>query len=344
MSNLRKPFTIPPARLVGGSLIEAKTTDAEGKPLVYKSGPNAGKPRSTFDFAAAVPKVAQSLAVVNGQLQAVAGQPHWSYKPADWDTNPATAGMKYWGEDIWAVACAAFPQGQYNRPDFAFKITDGDSTIPNKKGRKPVDQEGYKGCWVLWFSSEYAPRTFNANGTAPVDPNSIKPGHFIQVAGTVDTNGSDNQPGVYLNHSLVAHAGFGPEISWGPSPTDVGFGRGGVAPGMSATPVGALPAAVAGALPAPGAPAPVSLPAPTPAAPLPAAAAPLPSAAAPAPTGVAPQPGFLAPGAPAPSAPAAPAPVPSGPTMTAKAGGVPWASFAAQGWKEADARTQGYIV
>jgi hypothetical protein len=242
------------------------------------------------------------------------------------------------------VACAAFPQGQYNRPDFAFKITDGDSTIPNKKGRKPVDQEGYKGCWVLWFSSEYAPRTFNANGTAPVDPNSIKPGHFVQVAGTVDTNGSDNQPGVYLNHSLVAHAGFGPEISWGPSPTEVGFGRGGVAPGMSATPVGALPAAVAGALPAPGAPAAASSPLPAPAAALPTAAAPLPSAATPAPTGVAPAPGFLAPGAPAPGAPAAPAPVPSGPTMTAKAGGVPWSSFAAQGWKEADARTQGYIV
>jgi hypothetical protein len=328
MSNLRKPFTIPPARLVGGSLTEAKTMDAENKPMVYKSGPKAGQPRATFDFAAAVPKAP--------------GQTHWAVKPADWDTNPATAGMPYWGETIWSTAHAAFPQGQAQRPDFAFKITDGDSIIPNKRGKKPVDQDGYKGCWVLWFSSEYAPRTFNSNGTAPVDPATIKPGHFIQVAGTVDTNASDNQPGVYLNHSLVAHAGFGPEIYFGPDPTQAGFGRGGTPAGMSAAPVAALPAAVAVGLPAPGAPVAAAAPLPTPAAPLPVAAAPLPAAAAPAPTGVAPAPGFLAPGAPA--APAAPAPVPSGPTMTAAANGVPWASFLAQGWTEVTARAQGYIV
>jgi hypothetical protein len=331
MSNLRKPFTIPPSRLVGGSLTDAKTMDAEGKPMVYKSGPKAGQPRSTYDFAAAVPKAA--------------GQTHWGIKPADWDTNPATAGLPYWGEIVWNTGHGAFPQGQAQRPDFAWKITDGDSTIPNKRGKKPCDQEGYRGCWVLWFSSEYAPRTFNSNGTAPIDPATIKPGHFVQVAGTVDTNASDNQPGVYLNHSLVAHAGFGPEIYFGPDPTQAGFGRGGAPAGMSTTPVGGLPAATAAALPVPGAPAAAPLPAPTPtAAPLP-SAAPAPAAAAPAPTGVAPAPGFLgAPAAPAPAAPAAPAPVPSGPTMTAKANGVPWASFAAQGWKEADARAQGFIV
>jgi hypothetical protein len=94
MSNLRKPFTIPPARLVGGSLVEAKTMDAENKPLVYKSGPNAGKPRATFDFAAAIPKAAQSI---DSNNQVVAGQPHWAFKPADWDTNPATAGLKILG-------------------------------------------------------------------------------------------------------------------------------------------------------------------------------------------------------------------------------------------------------
>lgn len=325
MSNLRKPFTIPPGRFVGGSMTEPKTTDAENKPLVYKSGPKAGQPRQVFDFAAAIPKAP--------------GQTHWANKPADWDTNPATAGLPYWGEIIWALGNTAFPGIANVVPTFAWKVTDGDSVIPNKRKKRPCDQEGYPGNWVLWFSSEFAPRTFNANGTAPIDPKSIKPGHFIQVAGTVDTNASDNQPGVFLNHSLVAHAGFGPEIFFGPDPTQAGFGKGAAPAGMSQTPVGGLPAAAAPLTAA------APLPSPGPAIALP---APAPVVAA-APTVVQPHPGILnagapVPGAPAPAAPVAPAPAPpAGPVMTAKAGGAPWASFLAQGWTEATARANGYI-
>lgn len=329
MSNLRQPFTTAIGRFVGGSLTEPKTQDAEGKPLVYKSGPNVGKPRQTYDFAMAIPKVPGA---------------HWGNPPPNWDE--ANQG-KYWGSVVWAVGTAGFPNGQWQRPDFAWKITDGDSQVPNKKGVKPCSREGYPGHWVLWFSSEFAPRTFNSNGTAPVDPASIKMGHFIQVNGTVDTNGSDNQPGIFLNHTLVAHSGFGPEIINGPDPTSVGFGRGPAPAGMSATPVGGLPPAPGAAAPPPAA----SLPAPPSAAPAPAAVAPPPAAAAPmptpTPTAVTPHPGFLggAPAAPpvptAPAAPPAPAP---GPVMTAKAGGHSYAALIAAGWTDATLRANGMMV
>ena len=38
----RTNFTTPVGRLVMGSLYKPQTTDADGKPLVVKSGPNAG--------------------------------------------------------------------------------------------------------------------------------------------------------------------------------------------------------------------------------------------------------------------------------------------------------------
>lgn len=307
-----KQVNFPKGRVVWGAPSKTKDKDKAGKPLTTKSG----APRIKCDFGVAIPK--------NGTV-------------SFWQTP--------WGAEIYGVGLASFPhlfnpttKALLEGRKISWKITDGDSTIPNENGRKPCEQEGYPGCWVVAFGSSFVPRCVRFENGAWVDisPDQIKTGHEIEVAGSIDSNGDTQKPGVYVNHGLVAHAGILPEIvSQAVDPSAAGF-----TPGFS----GSFPTPATG-LPAPGgAPAPVSLPAPASAAALPAAAAPLPSAAAPAPTGVAPQPGFLAPGAPAPGVPAAPVPVPSGPTMTAKAGGVPWASFAAQGWKEADARTQGYIV
>ena len=232
-----KTFTTPVGRLVRGSLYKPQTTDAEGKPLVVKSGPNAGQPRIDYYFAVAIPK---------GPEQ------HWSQTP--------------WGALIHSVGAAAFPAGQSGAPTFAWKIIDGDSSVPNRQGKKPVDQAGYRGCWVLNFSGGYAPRIFNANGTAPItEVDAVKPGYYIQVAASVDGNGSMQQPGIYLNHSMVALAGYGEEIVFGPDPTAAGFGQSPLPPGASAVPVAAMAAPVAAA------PQPAYTPpaAPAPAAPLP---------------------------------------------------------------------------
>ena len=56
----------------------------------------------------------------------------------------------WWGQQIEAIAKADFPNGEWQRPDFSWKIIDGDSTIPNKKGNKPCDMEGAPGNWVIW--------------------------------------------------------------------------------------------------------------------------------------------------------------------------------------------------
>jgi hypothetical protein len=112
--------------------------------------------------------------------------------------------------------------------------------VPNKKGNKPCDNENYRGNWVVWFSTRYAPKTVNAKGTAPVPIEAIKPGHYVQVLATVRGNGSTDSPGLFMNHDFVAHSGFGPEISVQMDASEVGFGEEPLPPGASATPVAGM--------------------------------------------------------------------------------------------------------
>jgi hypothetical protein len=308
----RQNVLTPTARMLWGSVSEPQTKDAEGKPLVIKSGPNAGQATQRYAFGVGIPK---------------GGESHWS--------------QTSWGAAIWAVGHAAFPNVA-QRPDFAWKVIDGDSTIPNKRGKAPNTKEGYPGHWVLSFSSSYPPRLYNRDGSQPLEPAAFKCGYFVQVAGTVDGNDSPNQPGVYLNHNMVALQGYGPEIISGPDPTSVGFGGGPAPAMMSATP----PAGMVAPPAVPGAPMAPPAPPPPPAAPV---AAPV---AAPAvPTAVAPAPAFLgAPAAPPPpvAAPVAPPPPPPAAVpvrqMTAKAAGATFEQMVAAGWNEAQLRQHGYLV
>lgn len=311
----RKDITFPVSRLLAGSLTDPQTTDAEGKPLVVKSGPNQGKPAVRFFFAIGIAKNAD--------------KPHWAHEP--------------WGAIIWAIGHASFPGGQAQRPDFAWKITDGDSTVPNKKGIAPASRDGYKGNWIVSLSSGFAPKAYNADGSAPIDPAGIKRGYYVQVAATVDGNESPNQPGMYINHSMVSLQGFGVEIHSGADPTKAGFGQGVVLPaGASATPIGQFTPPV----PLPGAPAAAAGLPPPPAIPGAPAAAP----AALAPTAVVPAPGFvpaavpLAPPPPPAAAPAAPTTKVLTGKAQADAPNVTYAQFIAQGWSDAQLVAAGYLL
>lgn len=320
-------ITSPVGRIVMGSLYDPSTTDAEGKPLVVKTGPNAGQPRVNYFFALAIPKGAE---------------PHWAHTP--------------WGQQIWNVGNQAFPNAAQS-PDFAWKIEDGDSQIPNKKGRKPCDNEGWRGHWILKFSSGFAPKVYQQEGAGYVQvmqKDFCKPGYFVEVAFSVEGNGSQSQPGVYINHSMVCFRAYGPEISFGPDVASAGFGASPLPAGASMTPpAGAIPMpqAPAAAPALPGAPVgytPPPVPAGVPQipgvapAPLPpAGSVPMPSApvpGAPAPIPVTPNPGFVQvpPPAAAP-APMAPPPAPVAPVrqMTAAAQGIPYESYIQQGWTDA---------
>jgi hypothetical protein len=139
------------------------------------------------------------------------------------------------------------------------------------------------------------------------------------VAGTVDGNGSQSQPGIYLNHSMVCFRAFGPHIVFGASPEEAGFGQSALPAGASLTPPpSALPMPAAAPVQAP--PVPVPLP-----------------------TQVMPNPQFLQ--VPAPPAPPMVAPPPaSGPQMTAKAGGVSREAYIQGGWTDAQLIANGLMT
>jgi hypothetical protein len=274
-------FLTPVGRIVWGLPSKPQNKDKDGRPLLIKKGPDMGKPATRYPFGFAIPK---------------AGESHWR------ETT--------WGAIIWHAGTAGFPGGQTALPTFAWKVIDGDSTTPNEAMKRPCDQEGHRGHWVLRFSSSYVPKHFNRDGSAAVDPSTFYTGCYIQVAGNVAANGEVSKPGVYLNPGMVAFQGHGAPIESGPDASAVGFGQAPLPAGASATPVAGMAA--------------------------PAAVAPSAVAVAPLPVAVAPAPAFIQP--PPPPAPSV------GPMMTAKAGGVPYAAFIAQGWTDATLRANGYLA
>lgn len=265
MSNATNRIEIltPVARLVEGDAFTPNTTDAEGNPLKVKSGPNAGQDRVDYYMGVAVPK-----------------------------TDPAAQELI---NKIYAAARAGFPNlfdtaGNCIKPGFAFKIIDGDSQIPNSRGTRPCDKEGFAGHWIFKFNSGFAPKVYTTGGASViVNPEELKRGYYVRIYGSVVSNGSTQQPGVHLNLSMVERIAFGEVISSGPDGAAV-FGG---APAPTNLPAGATMTP-----PAPSAT--IAQPAAAPAPSAPAPAAPV----APAPVaGVQPAPDFLNPPA------AAPAPV-----------------------------------
>lgn len=235
----------PTARIVAGDVFKANDKDSFGNPQTVKTGPNAGQPTSNIYIGLAIPKT----------------DPEW---PQIHDT-------------IIAIARAGFPHlfdanGQCLKPDFAFKITDGDSAVPNSKGNKPCDREGYPGHWILNCSTSL----IDAVKVYQHDPSSdtyrqimdgVKKGDYVKVEIDIRANDNQQNPGVYLNPKSVLFVGHGEAIISGPDPSAI-FGGGAPAlpPGASATPVASTPHIPQSApTPAPAAspaPAPQSAPAP----------------------------------------------------------------------------------
>lgn len=272
---------LPVGRMVKGNLYSPRTTDKDGKPLVIKNGPKAGQPRVDYFLAVAIPK---------------AGEQHWSNTE--------------WGTKIYQFGARVMPNA-YQRQDFAWKITDGDSQQANKENKRPCDQEGFPGHWVLFLGSGNAPRICNRDGSQMLtEPGVVKCGHYVEVLLTVTDNGSQGNPGIFLNHTAIAHAGFGPEISVGVDVAAVGFGKGPAPAGMTTMPAAALPGA------------PVVMPPVAAVAPPVVTAPPVPGAAVPPP-----HPAIL-----------------NVPQMTAKAAGATYEQFKANGWTDETMRANGYMV
>ena len=234
-------FRTPVGRMVAGSITRAKSKDYEERPIIIKSGPNAGKPGMEQFFGLAIPK---------------AGEAHWN--------------QTQWGAIIWNAGMVGFPDGRYKADTFSWKVYDGDSTKVNKAGTRLCDKEGHPGHWVIFFSRTFVAidnpppiaSTWNRDGSERYDAALIKCGHYLQVLGEVRGNESSGNPGVFMGARMIAWQGFGPEIQQGPDASEVGFGQDPLPPGASSTPIAgmATPSPAAPAAPAPTvAPAPVAV-------------------------------------------------------------------------------------
>jgi hypothetical protein len=315
MSQLKQSVKTPVGRIVMGDLYKANTTDAEGKPLTVKNGPNTGQPTQAYFFALAVPK---------------GPEPHWAHTT--------------WGNIIWNIGNQAFPDAA-KAQDFAWKVVDGDSATPGKlfkgkPGKAPRENEGWAGNWVIKFKSTFAPKVYQiVNGQAePVLTEGFcKAGYYAEVLFDVDSNQSSMNPGVFVNAKMVCWRGYGAEITSGPDVNEVGFGAAPLPAGVSAIPLASsapLPSVPAQQAPlaAPVIPQPQFLQ--MPAAALPTTPFPVPAVAA-LPTSIA-APAF-------PSNVPAPPDPPVGPQMTAKAGGASYETFIQAGWTPATMIAQGYM-
>lgn len=206
----------PAGRMVQGDLYKANDTDFVTKQKrVYPAGHRlAGQPKITYFFALAVKKN---------------GEQHWAQTP--------------WGQQIYQFTTQAWPVdprtgvSPIQRPDFAWKIEDGDSTVPNKNNRINARTEGFAGCWIISFSSVYPPKIITTDFTPITEPNAVKRGFWVEPVGTVDTNESQGNPGIYINGEFVMFRAIDKEISGMVDPRTIqGFGQSALPAGV--TPVG----------------------------------------------------------------------------------------------------------
>jgi hypothetical protein len=185
-------FLTPVGRMVQGNCFKGRTKNKKGEPYVFKKGPNAGQPYELRFVAIAITKTDAEF----NSLWAIIEQTAKANWPQWFDAN-----------------------GQPTHPRFSWKYVDGDSTTPDETGKRPCDREGWPGNHILKLSSNFPfPVYTRVNGvlTETVDPNVVKPGYFIRIAGSVKGNDSSESPGVYLNIGGVEFVGYGQEIRTGP--------------------------------------------------------------------------------------------------------------------------------
>lgn len=200
---MNSTFLTPVGRIVSGNIWKANTTDYYNKPC-----------DPYWFFKLAIPKTDPKWPELEAQIHqiAIAGHP------------------------------ACFPGGVLNRPDFAMKIEDGDSTVPNKKGVANCTKEGHPGHWILSFRTQLkTPEVFENGGTVPILESSgrVKCGDWIEVWGNCSANNNMENPGVYLNPDLIGFVAYGQPISYGPDASVVLAGQRALPAGASATPLSA---------------------------------------------------------------------------------------------------------
>lgn len=310
---LTREFTTPPGRWVQGHPLVEQTTNMQGEPLVWKTGKNAGQPRSKYFIAVAFPK----------------GSPEWAAVEAE---------IKTFAAQCWPQFFPQGPHGACAHPSFSFKLMDGDGI--DGLGQRNADKTGFAGHMVLRAESSYAPSIFPRGkydlGSRITDANMITCGSYVRISVSMESNENIQKPGIYVNLRFVEIVAYGEEIVTGPRAADAFANQEYALPAGARPTPGAAPstAAAQGAGPASyGTPPAYSQPTPQPIA---------------SPTNAAPQyTQYMQPPVPPPAAPPPPPPTtPPGPQMTpaATAQGYTYDLLKASGWSDDQMRQQGYLM
>jgi hypothetical protein len=355
VAKTKVPYNSPVGRLVQGDCFVPQTKDQTGALRLVKSGPNIGQPNPQFFVAIAVEKSNPAWPAFFQSLYDAA--------KTEWPALFPAAGVPVPLFGIQAVAPV--------NPLFTFKVKDGDGL--DRNGQSNATKEGFAGHWIVSAASSYPPKC--AKPTSPgvweklTDPESIKRGYYVRLAGSFASNDSAQTPGMYVNLDLIELAGFGPIIVGGPDfATAFATPIAALPAGASAVPV--LGTGLAGAAPPPPPPPGAATVAPPPPPPPAAAAGPtmLPGAGGTYAELIAagwtdalliqhgkmaaPDEGFLGVASPPATAAVAPPPLVSAPlamasptrTMTAAANGATEAAMIAAGWTEAQLIAGGYLI
>lgn len=216
-------FTLPPGRIIWGSVFKPRTTNKKGEQIIIKSGANKGQPGAQWSFGLALSKTSPAVNPTGAQ--------NW------WETP--------WGQRIMGVGQRGFLNGSWQRPDFAWKITDGDSAIPNTVGKAPNASEYNRGHWIIAFTTYTgAPPQFMKDQSGAFkqildEAAYIKTGYYAEVNVGIKPNTGESA-GLYLTPRMVALVGYGTEIIMGPDVNEAGFGQQAMPAGAMATPVGGM--------------------------------------------------------------------------------------------------------
>jgi len=125
-----------------------------------------------------------------------------------------------WGQQVVSTATQGYRNGEINRPDFSWKIEDGDSQIPNKKGRKNCDTEGHTGHWIIKCTTQLNCPCFPYGKYSPLDAiqdvTTVKTGDYylvsIDCADNTNKGAPAQTPGVYMNPQATVFIRAGQEI------------------------------------------------------------------------------------------------------------------------------------
>ena len=172
-------FVTPVARLIHGHPMKqnTRTDDVTRQPMIGKDG----QPVKEVYIGIGIPK----------------GQ------EADWKETD-------WGKQIMMAALDAengYDSATTRRPDFSFKVVNGDSDIPNKNGIAPNTDPHKRGHWVLNLTTRIPYPCYHVGKYNPLDAiqdaNAIKLGDYVRVNIVAKGNKPAKSPGVYLNPNLL---------------------------------------------------------------------------------------------------------------------------------------------